>query len=208
LSPSGSGYFTCIQNMLLVTNKFKSRGLHEKHVVATWNLGNHLNIAYRRSETKKNLRRGGRSQDLPNTDFWPAVRHLKRKQQYTHSTVNTHKMTTIHARQLTTIHTKQLQKYTQDNYNNTHKTNTTVHTRQLTIHTRQLQQYTQDNYNSTHKTATTIHTKQLQRYTQYYNNTHKITNNNTHKTTTTIPTRHLTTIHTRYLKINRSHLML
>jgi len=23
-------------------NKFKSGGLHEKHVVATWNIGNHL----------------------------------------------------------------------------------------------------------------------------------------------------------------------
>jgi hypothetical protein len=32
--------------MKLVTNKFtfKSGGLHEKHVVATWNLGNHLII--------------------------------------------------------------------------------------------------------------------------------------------------------------------
>jgi len=30
--------------MKLVTNKFKSAGLHEKHVVATWNFGNHLNI--------------------------------------------------------------------------------------------------------------------------------------------------------------------
>jgi len=37
LSPGGSGYFTCIQNM-------KSGGLHEKHVVATWNVGNHLSI--------------------------------------------------------------------------------------------------------------------------------------------------------------------
>ena len=44
LSPGGSGYFTCKQNMKLVTNKFKSGGLHEKHVVATWNLGNHLSI--------------------------------------------------------------------------------------------------------------------------------------------------------------------
>ena len=44
LSAGGSGYFTCIQNMKLVTNKFKSGGLHEKHVVATWNLGNHLSI--------------------------------------------------------------------------------------------------------------------------------------------------------------------
>jgi len=42
LSPGGSGYFT--QNMKLVTNKFKSAALNEKHVVATWNLGNHLSI--------------------------------------------------------------------------------------------------------------------------------------------------------------------
>ena len=44
LSPGGSGYFTCVQNMKLFTTKFKSGGLHEKHVVATWNLGNHLSI--------------------------------------------------------------------------------------------------------------------------------------------------------------------
>jgi len=30
--------------MKLVTTKFKSGGLHEKHVVANWNLGNHLSI--------------------------------------------------------------------------------------------------------------------------------------------------------------------
>ena len=42
MSPGGSGYFTCIQNTKLVTTEFKSGGLHEKHVVATWNLGNHL----------------------------------------------------------------------------------------------------------------------------------------------------------------------
>ena len=46
LLPGGSGCFTCIQNMKLVTNKFKSGGLHEKHVVATWNLGNHLSICF------------------------------------------------------------------------------------------------------------------------------------------------------------------
>ena len=44
LSPGGSGYFTCIQNMKVVTNKFKSGGLHEKHVVATWNVGNRLSV--------------------------------------------------------------------------------------------------------------------------------------------------------------------
>jgi hypothetical protein len=42
LSPGGSGYFTCKQNMELVTNKFKPGGLHEKHVVATWNAGKRL----------------------------------------------------------------------------------------------------------------------------------------------------------------------
>jgi len=43
---SDSGYFTCIQNMKLVNNKFKSGGLHEKHVVATWSPGNHLRICF------------------------------------------------------------------------------------------------------------------------------------------------------------------
>jgi len=46
LSPGGSGYFTCIQNIKLITTKFKSGGLHEKRVVATWNLGNHLSICF------------------------------------------------------------------------------------------------------------------------------------------------------------------
>jgi len=31
-------------NMNKVTRKFKSGGLREKHVVATWKLGNHLSI--------------------------------------------------------------------------------------------------------------------------------------------------------------------
>ena len=34
MSPGGSGYFICIQNMKSVTNKYESGGLHEKHVVA------------------------------------------------------------------------------------------------------------------------------------------------------------------------------
>ena len=44
LSPDGSGYITCKENMKLVTTRFKSGGLHEKHVVATWNLENHLTL--------------------------------------------------------------------------------------------------------------------------------------------------------------------
>ena len=43
LSPGGSGYFTCKQNMKLVTTKFKSGGLREKHVVATY-VGNRLSV--------------------------------------------------------------------------------------------------------------------------------------------------------------------
>jgi len=35
LLPGGSGYFTYVQNMKLVTTNFKLGGLHEKHVVAT-----------------------------------------------------------------------------------------------------------------------------------------------------------------------------
>jgi hypothetical protein len=36
------------KNMKLVTDifNFKSGGLHEKHVVATWNLGSHLSICF------------------------------------------------------------------------------------------------------------------------------------------------------------------
>jgi hypothetical protein len=44
LLPGGSGYSTCKQNTKLVNTKFKSGGLREKHVVATWNLGNRLRI--------------------------------------------------------------------------------------------------------------------------------------------------------------------
>ena len=36
--------FYIYTNMKKVTRKFKSGGLHEKHVVATWKLGNHLSI--------------------------------------------------------------------------------------------------------------------------------------------------------------------
>jgi hypothetical protein len=54
----------------LVTTEFKSGGLHEKHVEATWKGGNHLGLR----ETKKNLCLDGRSQDLPDTDIGIGVR--------------------------------------------------------------------------------------------------------------------------------------
>ena len=44
LLSGGGGYFTFKQNMKLVIVKFKSGGLHEKHVVATWNVGNRLSV--------------------------------------------------------------------------------------------------------------------------------------------------------------------
>jgi len=33
-----------------VTRKFKSGGLQEKHVLATWKLGNHISIRYKRNQ--------------------------------------------------------------------------------------------------------------------------------------------------------------
>ena len=39
--------------MEFVTTEFKSGGLHEKHVVATWNHGNISAFAYRHRETKQ-----------------------------------------------------------------------------------------------------------------------------------------------------------
>ena len=48
-------------------------------------LGTISAFTYRNRETKKNLCRGGRSQDGPDTGFQPAVRLLKyERQQYTH----------------------------------------------------------------------------------------------------------------------------
>ena len=84
-------------------------------------LGTISAFAFRHRETKKNLCRDGRSQDLPNTDFQPAVRHLKyqKKQQCPHSTTNTHKITTtIHTVNQQQLHTRQLKAS-----NKTHETN-------------------------------------------------------------------------------------
>ena len=40
--------------MKLVTTEFKSGGLHEKHVVATWNVGNHLSICLQAQGNQEN----------------------------------------------------------------------------------------------------------------------------------------------------------
>jgi hypothetical protein len=48
---------------------FKSGGLHEKHTVATWNLGTISAFHWRQRETKKTVCRDGRSQGLPDA-YW------------------------------------------------------------------------------------------------------------------------------------------
>ena len=91
-------------------------------------LGTISAFAFRHRETKKNLCRDDRSRDLPNTDFQPAVRYLKKKKkQCPHSTTNTLKITT---------HTRQLEHYTRSTNNNYTKDNlkqSTKHTRQIRI---------------------------------------------------------------------------
>ena len=113
-------------------------------------LGTISAFAYRERETKKNLCRDGRSQDLPNIDFQPAVRHLKykKKQQCTHSTTNTHKLTTIY----------------KDNYN-THKTTTTIHTaNQQQLYTRQLKTSNNTCETNQNTTCTTGKNTQVREY--------------------------------------------
>ena len=41
--------------MKLVTNKFKPGGLHEKHVVATWNLGNRLSVCLKTQGNREKI---------------------------------------------------------------------------------------------------------------------------------------------------------
>jgi len=93
--------------MKLVTNKFKSGGLHEKHVLATCYLGNHLSIClYTQGNQEKPVSRwpvAGPS------EYWLLASSPASKVKtaiHTQNTTNTYKMTTIH--------TIQLQQYTQD----------------------------------------------------------------------------------------------
>jgi hypothetical protein len=43
---------------------YKSGGLHVKHALSTWDLGNHLSICWKAEENQANMRRGGRAKDL------------------------------------------------------------------------------------------------------------------------------------------------
>ena len=97
----------------LVTTKFKLEGLHEKHVVATWNLGNHLSICF--------WAQGNQEKPVSKwpvagpSEYWPVASSPAFKlKKYTHSTTNTHKITT---------HTSQLQQYTRSTNNNYPKDN-------------------------------------------------------------------------------------
>ena len=108
LLPGGSGYFTCKQNMKLVSTRFKSGGLHEKHVVATWNLGNHLSICLQVQGNQENP--VSRWPIAGPSEYWllassPALK-LKKKKQCTHSTTNTHnyKKPTVSQRKSMTIY--------------------------------------------------------------------------------------------------------
>ena len=122
--PGDSGYFTCKQNMKLVTTKFKSGGLHEKHVVATWNLGNHLSICFwaQGNQKKTCVEVIGRRTFRILTSCQQSG--IQSKNSSTHSTTNTHKITT---------HTRQLQPHTRSTNNNYTKDNLKVATK----HTRQ-----------------------------------------------------------------------
>ena len=85
--PVGSGYFTCIQNMKLVTAEFKSGGLREKHVQNTQDNYNNTH----KKTTTIHIRK-------------LTTIHTRQLQQNTQENYNnTHKTTT-------TIHTRQLQK--------------------------------------------------------------------------------------------------
>ena len=110
--------------MKLFTTKFKSGGLHEKHVVATRNLGNHLSICFwAQGNQEKPVSRwpvAGPS------ELWPLASSpaFKVKKKNTHSTTNTHKITTHTS--TTTIHTvnqQQLPKRQLKTRNKTPETN-------------------------------------------------------------------------------------
>ena len=63
-------------------------------------LGTISAFAYRLRETKKNLCRGGRLQDLPDTDFQPPIQQHIAKQ-YTRGNKDTHKIITQYTRPTT-----------------------------------------------------------------------------------------------------------
>ena len=74
--------------MKLVTTKFKSGRLHEEHVVATWNLGNHLSICFwAQGNQEKPVSRwpvAGPSECWPVASS-PAFK-VKKKKTHTHTT--------------------------------------------------------------------------------------------------------------------------
>ena len=117
MSPGGSVYFTSIQNIKSVTTKFKSGGPHEKHVVPTLNLGNHLSICfYAQGNQEKPVSR------------WPLAGIsgyclLASSPASTVKKCHAHTVKQIHIwQQYTQVNCND---YTLDNYNNTHKATTT-----------------------------------------------------------------------------------
>jgi len=127
LSPGGSGYFKCKQNMKLITTKFKSGGSTWEACsgnLESWEPSQHLLLG-----TGKPRKPVSRLPVAGPSEYWllassPASK--VRKKQCPHSTTNTHKITT---------HTRQLQ-YTRSTNNNYTKDNlklVTKHTRHIRI---------------------------------------------------------------------------
>ena len=113
--------------MKLVTTKFKSGGLHEKHVVATWNHENHLSICFQAQGNQGKPVSRWPVAGLSEYSLLASSPASKVKKQCQHSTTNTHKITT---------HTRQLQQYARSTNNNYTKDNlklATKHTRQMVI---------------------------------------------------------------------------
>jgi hypothetical protein len=106
--------------------------------VATWSLGNHLSICLKTRENQE--KPVSRWQDLPNTDFEPAVRHLKEKHQYPqynkYTTQYNTKYNKYPVQQMYRAINTPYNKYREDDHKK-YKTAITIHAIQLTtMHTR------------------------------------------------------------------------
>ena len=103
--------------MKLVTNKFKSGGPREKHVVATWNIGNRLSVCLQAQGNQENP--VSKWPVAGPSEYWLLPSSQPVKKQCTHSTTNIHRITkAINTAKQKQLHTRQLK-----TSNNTHETN-------------------------------------------------------------------------------------
>ena len=85
--------------VILHVHKYEE-GLHEKHVVTTWELGNHLSI---RLKTQGNQEKPVSRWPIAGpSEYWllASSSASKVKQQYTHNITNAHKITTMRTIQI------------------------------------------------------------------------------------------------------------